>query len=81
MVCVLNSPAWSHHNHRRYEYEAVQSFQPPQNVKHVQQFLGICNYYRRFIRDFAKISQPIAKLIQKDELFVWSSDCDAAFNL
>ena len=61
--------------------EAVQSFQPPQNVRHVQQFFGICNYYRRFIKDFAKISQPIAKLIQKDVLFVWSSDCDAAFNL
>jgi hypothetical protein len=40
--------------------EAVQSFKAPQNVKQVQQFLGIYNYYRRFIKDFAKVSQPIA---------------------
>jgi hypothetical protein len=40
--------------------EAVQSFKPPQNVKLVQKFLDNCNYYHRFIKDFAKISQPIA---------------------
>jgi hypothetical protein len=50
--------------------EAVQSFKPPQNAKHVQQFFGICNYYSRFIKDFAKISQPIAKLICKDVPFI-----------
>jgi hypothetical protein len=61
--------------------EAVQSFKPPQNVKQVQSFLGICNYYRRFIKDFAKISQPISKLICKDTLFIWSTDCDSACNL
>ena len=61
--------------------EAVQSFKPPQNVKHVQQFLGICNYYRRFIKDFAKISQPKAKLICKDVPFIWSADCESSFNI
>jgi hypothetical protein len=50
--------------------EAVQSFKAPQNVKQVQQFLGICNYYRRFIKDFAKVSQPIATLVCKDTPFI-----------
>ena len=59
--------------------EAVQSFKAPQNVKQVQQFLGICNYYRRFIKDFAKVSQPIATLVCKDTPFIWSSDCELAF--
>jgi hypothetical protein len=41
--------------------EAVQSFKPPQNDEHVQQFLGICNYYRRFFKEFDKMSQLIAE--------------------
>ncbi len=52
------------------QIEAVQSFKPPQNFKHVQQLLGNCNYYRRFIKVFAKISQLIAKLICKDVPFI-----------
>jgi hypothetical protein len=59
---------------------AVQSFKAPQTVKHVQQFLGLCNYYRRFIQDFAKISQPIASLIIKDVPFIWSNDFETVFN-
>jgi hypothetical protein len=42
--------------------------------------LGLCNYYRRFICDYAQISQPTAKLIRKDNSFVWSSDCESAFS-
>ena len=58
---------------------AIQAMLQPTNVKQVQQFLGICNYYRKFILDFAKISQPIAELVKKEIPFNWSVDCDAAF--
>jgi hypothetical protein len=59
--------------------EAVQLFKAPENVKQVQQFLCICNYCRRFIKDFTKVSQPIATLVCKDTPFIWSSDCELAF--
>ena len=52
---------------------------PPTNFKQVQQFLGICNYYRKFNADFAKISQPIAELVRKEIPFVWSTACNEAF--
>ena len=60
---------------------AIQAMLPPTTVKQVQQFLGICNYYRRFIADFAKISQPIAELVKLDTPFIWSPQCQSAFVL
>jgi len=59
--------------------QAIQAMLPPTNVKQVQQFLGICNYYRKFIAEFAKISQPIAELVRKEIPFVWSTACNEAF--
>ena len=42
-------------------------------------FLGLCNYYRRFIASFATIARPLTDLTWKDHPFVWSSECEAAF--
>ena len=42
-------------------------------------FLGLCNYYRRFIASFATIARPLTDLTRKDHPFVWSSECAAAF--
>jgi hypothetical protein len=36
-------------------------------------------YYRRFILNFSKISKPITELLKKDTKYVWSKDCDEAF--
>jgi hypothetical protein len=49
---------------------AIQAMLPPTNVKQVQQFLGICNYYRKFIANFAKMSEPIAELVKKEIPFI-----------
>ncbi len=49
---------------------AIQAVLPPTNVKQVQQFLGICNYYRKFIANFAHLSQPIAELVKKEKTFI-----------
>jgi len=39
----------------------------PKTVKAVQKFLGLANYYRQFVKDFAKIAKPMHKLVRKDE--------------
>ena len=59
--------------------EAVKEFLRLKNVKSVRQFLGLAGYYRRFIKDFAKIAKPLTKLLQKNEVFHWSEDAQAAF--
>lgn len=42
-------------------------------------FLGLANYYRRFIKDFAKLASPLNHLLRKDNKFVWTDDCEQAF--
>ena len=39
----------------------------PQGIKDIQKFLELANYYRRFVKDFAKITKPLHQLVQKDE--------------
>lgn len=42
--------------------KAIQNIRPPQNLKDLKSFLGLTSYYRRFIRDFAKIAKPLTNL-------------------
>ena len=52
----------------------------PTNVKELQSFLGLANYYRRFITGFAKLSHPLNILLRKNSKFIWSLDAQKAFN-
>lgn len=58
---------------------AVKEFPTPKSKKNVKQFLGLIGYYRRFIKDFAKISKPMTLLLKKDIAFSWNSSAQAAF--
>ena len=46
--------------------DRVLSWPEPKNMKDVRKFLGLANYYRRFIKDFAQIARPINMLTRKD---------------
>ena len=59
--------------------EAVRDFPRPHNVKTTRSFLGLANYYRRFVKDFAKIAAPLNNLLRKQQKFVWTDSCDIAF--
>jgi len=39
----------------------------PKNMKDIRKFLGLANYYRRFIKDFSKVARPMNVLTWKDE--------------
>nr|GEZ81748.1 reverse transcriptase domain-containing protein [Tanacetum cinerariifolium] len=51
----------------------------PTTVKGVRIFLGHAGFYRRFIKDFSKISRPMTHLLEKDTPFIFSEDCIKAF--
>ncbi|GJZ04790.1 reverse transcriptase domain-containing protein [Tanacetum coccineum] len=53
----------------------------PNNVKGVRSFLGHAGFYRRFIKDFSKISRPMTQLLIKDAKFIFSDECMQAFNV
>lgn len=57
----------------------VLKFPIPKNVKEIQMFLGMTNYFRHLIFDYAKLIAPIVKLTRKNTPFVWSSECQEAF--
>ena len=58
--------------------ERVISWLLPTSKCEVQQFLGLANYYRRFIKNFAKIAKPLYKLIEKSAPFLWTAECKLA---
>ena len=45
--------------------EKIQSFPEPKNQKQLKSFLGLANYYKRFVKDFSKICVPLNRLLQK----------------
>jgi hypothetical protein len=45
----------------------------------VRSFLGLADFYRRFILNFSKFAKPITKLLKKGSKYVWSDTCDEAF--
>ncbi|GJW21970.1 reverse transcriptase domain-containing protein [Tanacetum coccineum] len=51
----------------------------PTTVKGVRSFLGHADFYRRFIKDFSKISRPMTHLLEKNTPFIFSDDCIQAF--
>ena len=59
--------------------DKVANWPIPTSKREVQQFLGLANYYRRFVGNFATIAKPLHKLTEKTVKFDWNTDCQAAF--
>ncbi|KAL1563897.1 hypothetical protein AAHA92_06316 [Salvia divinorum] len=53
----------------------------PSNQKDIRGFLGHAGFYRRFIKDFAKITQPLTRLLQNEVEFDFNDECKEAFKL
>jgi len=60
--------------------DGVLSWPEPKNMKDVRKFLGLANYYRRFIKDFAQVARPINVLMRKDVKWQWGVKQQKAFN-
>jgi hypothetical protein len=60
--------------------QEVMNWKPPTTVCQIQSFLGLADYYRRFIPDFSRIAKPMTKLLKKGAKFVWGQKCEDAFH-
>ena len=59
--------------------DTISRLPPPTNVKSVRSFLGHAGFYRRFIKDFSKITRPMTRLLEKDVEFAFDAECVRAF--
>ena len=60
--------------------EQVCTWPIPENRTEVKSFLGLASYYRRFVPDFLTIAQPLYKLTEAKTEFVWTGECQLAFD-
>nr|GFA09137.1 reverse transcriptase domain-containing protein [Tanacetum cinerariifolium] len=59
--------------------EVILKLPHPTTVKGIRSFLGHAGFYRRFIKDFLKISRPMTHLLEKNPPFIFSNECIQAF--
>ena len=57
----------------------VQDWPVPTGVALLRSFLGLANYFRKFVQGWSALVAPLQRLTKKDKEFVWSAECDQAF--
>jgi hypothetical protein len=59
--------------------DLISNLPPPRTVKEIHSFLGHVGFYRRFIKDFSKITKPLCRLLAKETSFEFDEECVKAF--
>jgi len=57
----------------------VQKWQRPTHLSALRSFLGLAQYFRKFIKDFSAIATPLTDLTKKNQPYVWDENCEFAF--
>ncbi|RVW49000.1 Retrovirus-related Pol polyprotein from transposon 297 [Vitis vinifera] len=59
--------------------KAIQEWDPPTKVPQLRSFLGLVNYYRRFIKGYSARAAPLTDLLKKNKAWEWDERCQQAF--
>ncbi|UYV60333.1 hypothetical protein LAZ67_1000859 [Cordylochernes scorpioides] len=59
--------------------KAIEEFQEPKNVHDIRRFLGLTNFFRRFVKDFARKAEPLSRLTKKGSQFEWKEEQRRSF--
>ncbi|GBG72919.1 hypothetical protein CBR_g12640 [Chara braunii] len=57
---------------------AIRDWPTPRTLTELRSFLGLANYYRKFVRNFSTIAAPFCKLLRKETIWKWDKDCTSA---
>ncbi|GFU78584.1 transposon Tf2-6 polyprotein [Trichonephila clavipes] len=60
--------------------KAVRNFPTPKNIHDIRSFLGLCSYFRRFIKGFCYLAEPLQSLLKSSVEFHWGPEEVEAFN-
>jgi hypothetical protein len=66
-------------NMEKQKVSGIADWPPPQNQRQVRSFIGFCNFYRRFIKDYAEFCKPLNDLLRKTTIWDWTDERHAAF--
>ena len=84
---LLESVKFLGHDLTRHGYkpsedkiQGLRNYSQPQSVKQVRRFLGLINFYRKFIPNASELQTPLTALTHKNVEFVWTDSCQYAFN-
>ncbi|GFW45980.1 retrovirus-related Pol polyprotein from transposon 297 [Trichonephila clavipes] len=74
----------THHLCRRCSYRPRKSvrrkeLKRPENLRELRSFLGLCTYYRKFVKGFSNIARPLHKLTESKQKFQWTKECEDSF--
>src|SRR3954470_5119636 len=59
----------------RAKVEVIEKLPPPTSIRGIRSFLGHARFYRRFIKDFSKVSKQLCNLLAKDTVFDFNEEC------
>ena len=84
LLCQRDPVPWTHPQHHRHQTttiktQAINNMHPPKTAKQVCTFLGLVRYYRKFIKDFAKMAKPLTLLTHHNAKFKCTQVHHAAF--
>ncbi|GBG77650.1 hypothetical protein CBR_g24098 [Chara braunii] len=57
---------------------AIRDWPTPRTLTKLRSFLGLANYYRKFVRNFSTIAAPLRRLLKKEAIWQWDRDCTSA---
>ncbi|GFX32436.1 retrovirus-related Pol polyprotein from transposon opus [Trichonephila clavipes] len=58
---------------------AVKNWKRPENLRELRSFLGLCTYYRKFVKGFSNIARPLHRLTESKQKLQWTKECEDSF--
>jgi len=63
-----------------HKTKTIEEWETPVSISEIRSFLGLTNYYKKFVKDYAKIVSPLTALLKKDAEWIWMEPQQTAFD-